>query len=61
MFKREESKPKIVFAAATVGAVFDGIQVSLREGDPWLAEDDFVQNRPDLFENYPSHPRGTLR
>ncbi len=58
--KTATEAPAIVFAAATVGTMFEGVRVSLQQGDPWLADDAFCVARPDLFEDYPSRPHGTM-
>jgi len=58
--KNEAPKQAIVFAAATVVTGFEGVQIDLRESEPWAADDPFVQLRPDLFEDHPSRPRRTL-
>lgn len=49
---------KVVFAVADCGtATSDGLEVTLREGDVWAADDPLVLLRPQLFSDDPPGPR----
>lgn len=49
---------KFVFAANTcVASTGSGRLVRLREGEAWDADDPFVRERPELFEDEPKPKR----
>ena len=51
------ANPPIVFALVNAAAMTDdGLPVTVRAGQCWLASDPFCLKHPDLFGDYPPSP-----
>lgn len=42
-----------VFATSTCVRTHEGVPVTVRQNDPWYADDPFVKAHPDLFSETP--------